>query len=72
MELNYKIELFLYDPSAVNFIFHFAFQNSTKVFLDISYSNLNKTLIAASADRHLRLYDPRVTGKTLCVGLHNN
>lgn len=56
-----------YDPSVVKFIFHLVFQNSTKVFLDISYSDLNKTLVAASADRHLRLYDPRVTGKNLFV-----
>ncbi len=33
------------------------------MFLDISYSSLNSTIVAASADRHVRLYDPRVTGK---------
>lgn len=41
----------------------FLLQNGTKVFLDIAYSPLNQSVIVASADRHLRLYDPRVTGK---------
>ncbi|KAK7493213.1 hypothetical protein BaRGS_00015550 [Batillaria attramentaria] len=31
----------------------------SKVFLDISYSTLNGLIVAASADRHVRLYDPR-------------
>ncbi|XP_041365510.1 ribosome biogenesis protein WDR12 homolog [Gigantopelta aegis] len=31
----------------------------SKVFFDVSYSSLNRQIVAASADRHLRLYDPR-------------
>ena len=30
-----------------------------KSFFDVSYSNLNQMIIAASADKNLRLYDPR-------------
>merc|ERR1712183_890829 len=30
-----------------------------KAFFSISYSNLNRTLLASSADRSVRLYDPR-------------
>jgi len=30
-----------------------------KAFFSISYSNLNKTMLASSADRSVRLYDPR-------------
>jgi len=33
----------------------------SKAFFDVSYSSLSKQLIAASADRHLRLYDTRST-----------
>ncbi|KAK3092358.1 hypothetical protein FSP39_001863, partial [Pinctada imbricata] len=31
----------------------------TKVFLDVSHSRLNGNLLTASADRHVRLWDPR-------------
>lgn len=30
-----------------------------KAFFDLSWSTLNRTAITASADRHIRLYDPR-------------
>lgn len=33
-----------------------------KSFFSISRSPLNRTLITASADRHIRLYDPRSQG----------
>ncbi|KAK2149806.1 hypothetical protein LSH36_436g06051 [Paralvinella palmiformis] len=33
----------------------------TKVYFDISLSPINNLLVAASADRHIRLYDPRTT-----------
>ncbi len=33
-----------------------------KSFFDVDYSPLAKTLITASADKHIRLYDPRSTG----------
>ncbi|ESN96548.1 hypothetical protein HELRODRAFT_107575 [Helobdella robusta] len=33
----------------------------SKVFFDLSYSPLNNLIVAASADRHVRLYDPRIT-----------
>nr|XP_018915276.1 PREDICTED: ribosome biogenesis protein WDR12 homolog [Bemisia tabaci] len=32
-----------------------------KAFFDLDYSHLNKLIITASADRHIRLYDPRST-----------
>lgn len=35
-----------------------------KAFLDIDYSQLNKTIISASVDKIIRLYDPRSTGKS--------
>lgn len=34
-----------------------------KSFFDMSYSPLNRTVITASADRHIRLYDLRSTGR---------
>lgn len=37
-----------------------------KAFLGASWSPLSNTLIAASADRHVRLYDPRTTEGSLC------
>lgn len=33
-----------------------------KSFFDLDYSPLSKVLITASADKHIRLYDPRSTG----------
>ena len=33
-----------------------------KSFFDLDYSTLSRTVITASADRHIRLYDPRSTG----------
>lgn len=33
-----------------------------KSFFDVDYSPLSKVLITASADKHVRLYDPRSTG----------
>ncbi|XP_058803230.1 ribosome biogenesis protein WDR12 homolog [Phymastichus coffea] len=32
-----------------------------KSFFDVDYSDLSRTLVTASADRHVRLYDPRST-----------
>lgn len=37
--------------------------DGNKVFLDIDYSSLSKTILAASIDKIIRLYDPRSTGK---------
>nr|CAI5853752.1 unnamed protein product [Callosobruchus analis] len=37
-----------------------------KAFLDVSWSNLSKTILTASADRYVRLYDPRSQEGTLC------
>ncbi|KAK7109252.1 ribosome biogenesis protein WDR12-like [Littorina saxatilis] len=36
-----------------------ALLQGTKAFLDVSFSPLSQTLVTASADRHVRLYDPR-------------
>ncbi|KAJ8680541.1 hypothetical protein QAD02_016328 [Eretmocerus hayati] len=36
-----------------------------KSFFDVDYSALSRTLITASADRHIRLYDPRSTEGTI-------
>lgn len=33
-----------------------------KSFFDIDYSQLSRSVITASADRHIRLYDPRSSG----------
>ena len=37
-------------------------QPGTKAFLGVSYSPLSQMLVTASADRHVRLYDPRNLG----------
>ena len=34
-----------------------------KAFFNLSWSPINHTVITASADRHIRLYDPRTNGK---------
>lgn len=34
-----------------------------KAFFHCDYSDLNKTILTTSADKHIRLYDPRSTGK---------
>lgn len=37
-----------------------------KAYLGASWSQLSQSLIACSADRHIRLYDPRSTEGTVC------
>ncbi|KAF5288979.1 hypothetical protein FQA39_LY03858 [Lamprigera yunnana] len=37
-----------------------------KAFLGASWSNLARSIIACSADRHIRLYDPRSTEGSIC------
>lgn len=39
--------------------------SGNKAFFDVHYSRLSNLLIAASADRHVRLYDPRSQGMSL-------
>ena len=41
------------------------------MFLDIDYSSKNQTLLSSSTDRHVRLWDPRVTG-TFYIDIHVN
>lgn len=41
--------------------FEFLFSGN-KAFFDVNWSPLNNSIITASADRHIRLYDPRSTG----------
>ncbi|XP_053988455.1 ribosome biogenesis protein WDR12 homolog [Hylaeus anthracinus] len=43
-----------------------------KSFFDIDYSPLSRVLIAASADKHIRLYDPRSTEGTLVKTLFSS
>ncbi|XP_001602606.2 ribosome biogenesis protein WDR12 homolog [Nasonia vitripennis] len=40
-----------------------------KSFFDVDYSPLSKVLIAASADKHVRLYDPRSTEGAVCKSM---
>jgi len=40
-----------------------------KAFLGASWSPLSKTIVACSADRHIRLYDPRSTEGSVCKSL---
>lgn len=35
-----------------------------KAFLSADYSSLNNTIITSSADRHIRLYDPKSMGES--------
>lgn len=34
-----------------------------KAFFSVDFSNVNRTVITSSADKHIRLYDPRSTGE---------
>lgn len=43
-----------------------------KSFFDMSYSPLNKAVITASADRHIRLYDLRSTEGTIVKGTYTS
>ena len=38
-----------------------------KSFFSLSWSPLNRNIITSSADRHIRLYDPRSTGEQLSL-----
>lgn len=40
-----------------------------KSFFDLDYSPLSRVVITASADRHIRLYDPRTSGKIFLISL---
>lgn len=37
--------------------------SGNKAFFDADWSPLNNSIVTASADRHVRIYDPRSTGK---------
>lgn len=47
-------------------IFTQYFVSGNKAFFDVDWSPLNNSILAASADRHIRLYDPRSTGTFIC------